>query len=467
MADTIHCDHCGREVSDDDFKTGEAVREGGDTFCAKCAKMYRKRMKAGAGRQTSGIRHRTAGRKTRTFGGSSRRRTGAVTRRVEAEGEGQEGPPAPRRDNTLLYGLVAAAAVLVVVLALALGVKRSKKPEAEEREPERAVVEMPSGTQPAGAEPTRPAAEARAAGPSAPTEGEGAGRRPSILEQLRGGEPAAGGGWLVPTVPTGIGSSEPEAIFKRLIFGMARPDANAGHTRRELDQLYRNKPYSSWGKKAQLLLDNRVVWVAGETKGAPPLTLVNCSLAAEGKFGKALSPDVGAGYGETMPVGLDGPLKGFTVEAWVKRSKGGGTVAQRSGQFGLRVTASGELQAFFGQDSWAGGGDVPEGSWAHVAASWDGKQARVLLDGRVTAQAARSGPWPALGTGRGAEVPLQVAASGSPGAPSNVFMGLLDELRISSTGRYAGGGGGAGVSSRPAADSSTLMLFRFDGFQGE
>ena len=119
-------------------------------------------------------------------------------------------------------------------------------------------------------------------------------------------------------------------------------------------------------------------------------------------------------------------VKTFTVEMWVKptaRKKHArlfdyGKTTILFDRKGKRVTArirgpSGLVTAV--------GGDLPLDQWAHVMMTYDGKEIRLFLNGRLTGRASVECKWPLMGA------PLAIGNI-KPG--STPFAGLIDEVMI-------------------------------------
>lgn len=97
--------------------------------------------------------------------------------------------------------------------------------------------------------------------------------------------------------------------------------------------------------------------------------------------------------------------------------------------------------------------------WHHLAGLYDGKEARLYLDGRLLGSAAREG------LRKRNALPLVIGGDvdASGGATSN-FAGLIDYVRISTTPRYQGET--AAVPDRPQSDPQTCLLLQMDEMIG-
>lgn len=101
-----------------------------------------------------------------------------------------------------------------------------------------------------------------------------------------------------------------------------------------------------------------------------------------------------------------------------------------------------------------GTGAVPAGSWHHLAGVYDGREARLYLDGRQIASGTREGRRSANA------LPLLIGAdvNGEGGAVSQ-FTGWIDGVRVSSEARYTAE---FTPTRRAAPADSDLMLLNFD-----
>ncbi|MHC5019110.1 MAG: LamG domain-containing protein [Planctomycetota bacterium] len=93
--------------------------------------------------------------------------------------------------------------------------------------------------------------------------------------------------------------------------------------------------------------------------------------------------------------------------------------------------------------------------WTHVAYVYDGKLARLFVDGEPVATVAHAKKGPLLpGAGK-----LYIGAAGRGGKRTGYFRGCLDELRLSATARYKRS---FQPRTRLDADKHTVLLFHFD-----
>lgn len=116
--------------------------------------------------------------------------------------------------------------------------------------------------------------------------------------------------------------------------------------------------------------------------------------------------------------------KAYAVEAWVRPQTAGGPVVARwagSGQggFQLRITNTGQVVLDHGGGSVTSSQTIPAGTYAHVAASFDGTVATLYVNGAYSASAALA--YPNDGTAA-----LRIGAAQSGG----FFNGIVDEVRI-------------------------------------
>ncbi|MFI2209566.1 LamG-like jellyroll fold domain-containing protein [Streptomyces sp. NPDC020141] len=116
--------------------------------------------------------------------------------------------------------------------------------------------------------------------------------------------------------------------------------------------------------------------------------------------------------------------KPYAVEAWVKPQTAGGPVIARwagSGQggFQLRITNSGQVVLDHSTGSVTSSQTVPAGTYAHIAASFDGTVATLYVNGAFSASATLAYP-----TDGNASLRIGSAQSGG------FFSGVVDEVRI-------------------------------------
>lgn len=161
MDKPLRCDQCGRDLTEEDFETGRAVRDRVDVFCAECASMYedddrkrkmRDRMAQAAVARPKGRRGATTAMRARTPG---RRFSGRGTQGMRAR--------TPRSSPAAFYIIAGVIAVLslVVIMAVLMSRKKSSRPPDGPRRPPRSVgtgTTTTQGTDATGkASPDRPA----------------------------------------------------------------------------------------------------------------------------------------------------------------------------------------------------------------------------------------------------------------------------------------------------------------------
>ncbi len=163
----------------------------------------------------------------------------------------------------------------------------------------------------------------------------------------------------------------------------------------------------------------------------------------------------------------------LTVEAWVR----GGPPRGRQG---LLCNTDGSGFAIFWSDAadgealptgfvHTGGGYAAVGAdrpwdfarWTHLAMSYDGERARFFVNGRLTGEAAATGPVTPnrLPLVIGADVDRSGGDGGDGGAVS-FWKGDLDEVRVSRAARYTGD---FTPARRLGRDADTVLLLNFDG----
>ncbi|HVS08791.1 MAG TPA: LamG-like jellyroll fold domain-containing protein [Planctomycetota bacterium] len=165
---------------------------------------------------------------------------------------------------------------------------------------------------------------------------------------------------------------------------------------------------------------------------------------------------------------LEGPL---TLECWARGETPSGRQAlatrTESSAFGL-FWCDGERRAPVGhvhvqrRESGGNRGYLSPasvapwdgGRWRHLALCWDGSTARLFVDGEPVSEARGEGP-----VTRNA-LPFFVGADpDGRGRPTSFFRGELDELRVSSTARYASA---FTPARRLERDGATVLLLHFD-----
>lgn len=164
--------------------------------------------------------------------------------------------------------------------------------------------------------------------------------------------------------------------------------------------------------------------------------------------------------GTVIPTGT-----AFTVECWFQAATAGnnGNLVSKftSGTadfFRLYITGaqlSGQFTTSAGDVFPSSGLTLADTSWHHALMSWDGTNVRLFQDGVLKSTAALAGTIVA----NNAAVHTVVGAdSGSPN--TNGFVGLIDEVRLSSTARFTAGFTPA--VSAYTSDGSTLLLAHMD-----
>ncbi len=165
---------------------------------------------------------------------------------------------------------------------------------------------------------------------------------------------------------------------------------------------------------------------------------------------------------ESIPL-ADGPL---TLEAWVLPDDldgRRGVVAKTEGsEYGL--FASDWLPSFYvfldgAYREVSSPKPLVPGRWQHLAGVYDGTEVRLYIDGKLVGRVEASGV-----RTRNA-FPLVVGGDvDGNGRPNSGMSGVLDEVRLSSSARYAGAE--VSPSTRHGEDADTLLLLHFDGAIG-
>lgn len=154
----------------------------------------------------------------------------------------------------------------------------------------------------------------------------------------------------------------------------------------------------------------------------------------------------------------DGP---FTVEARVLPATGtvNGDIISKAEQSEFALNLSSNVPGFHafidGRYTSAIATDaLPAGQWAHVAGVYDGKALTLYVNGKPAATT------PAAGKRGTNPLPCYIGANpDARSAPTQFFTGSLDEVRISSSARYAAEFAPAAVHTR---DDQTVYLFHCD-----
>ncbi len=244
-----------------------------------------------------------------------------------------------------------------------------------------------------------------------------------LLAACSGGEQARDPGETDSTLGSSTGPSEPE------------PDATTGTTTQPDDS-------SSTGTAAGQSS-------SGSTTGGEPLPL--CDARPQAPTG--LSFD-GEDDHVTMGIAPGLGLETFTLEAWVRRDDSGLDASTGSGGLSLvPIIAKGRgetddtiyncnyafgfrgnvLGADF-EDAEDGGNHpvvgttaVSWGQWHHVAATYDGSDWRLFLDGQLEAQATADGATPRADSVQHFSLGTTMDSAGVPGG---ALAGALDEVRV-------------------------------------
>ena len=134
----------------------------------------------------------------------------------------------------------------------------------------------------------------------------------------------------------------------------------------------------------------------------------------------------------------------------------------RGREYRLSVNREGLLRGWFSVDGTLANSravysslPVPKNEWVHVASSFDGDFMRLFIDGKLVAEEEVNA--------RPAQLGYQNIAIGGNNCCSGyyeVFNGLIDEVRISSTTRYRDGFVSPSEPFKP--DAATLLLVPFD-----
>lgn len=99
------------------------------------------------------------------------------------------------------------------------------------------------------------------------------------------------------------------------------------------------------------------------------------------------------------------------------------------------------------------------GRWHHLAGVYDGKEARLYLDGALVASAARAG------VRKRNDLPLVIGGDvDGAGTATSHFAGRIDYVRVSTVPRYQGSR--VDVPERPESDAKTCLLLNMDQITG-
>lgn len=149
-----------------------------------------------------------------------------------------------------------------------------------------------------------------------------------------------------------------------------------------------------------------------------------------GKFGGAIEFK-GADYVQLkgseqgLPFGGVSP---FTITAWVE-NKGGGTIIGKFnggiiGAYILTISGGGVFSFHREVAPWglAGTKAIPAGEFGHVAATYDGAEMKIFVNGKLDTKQDRGAQNNDLAT------PVLIGARFTQGKPSEFFRGILDEV---------------------------------------
>ena len=152
----------------------------------------------------------------------------------------------------------------------------------------------------------------------------------------------------------------------------------------------------------------------------------------DGRFGTALE-FTGSDYVELQESAMNLPFGGvepFTITAWVK-NQGGGTIVGKFnggvvGAYILSVGGGGGITFHREVAPWglAGSQSLPTGQFGHVAATYDGSEMRIYVDGELDTKEERPGQNTDMAT------PVLIGARFTSGNPSEFFRGVLDEVAL-------------------------------------
>ena len=151
---------------------------------------------------------------------------------------------------------------------------------------------------------------------------------------------------------------------------------------------------------------------------------------ADGKYNKGLEFN-GGNYVELRDSALGLPFGGvepFSITAWVK-NRGGGTIIGKfnGGVIGAYIlVVSGTVTFHREVAPWglAGTKTLPVDEFAHVAATYDGSNMKIYIDGALDAKQARGAQ------NTDTVTPVLIGARFTGGNPSEFFKGVLDEVAL-------------------------------------
>ncbi len=159
----------------------------------------------------------------------------------------------------------------------------------------------------------------------------------------------------------------------------------------------------------------------------------------------------------------DGPI---TLECWFSAER----FAQRTGllaktessDYGIFVNSGRPSWSVFVGDSYlelTAGDALSAGTWHHVAGVYDGREARLYVNGKLVASEARAGER------RTNSLPLMIGADvDGRGNPTSAFDGLIDSVRLSAKAEYAGES--FAPARRAVSTPESVLVLNFDGLVG-
>ncbi len=157
------------------------------------------------------------------------------------------------------------------------------------------------------------------------------------------------------------------------------------------------------------------------------------------------------------------PQGPFTMEAWFKaesfssrvgflaKTEGSETsIFLNNGQPHASIHLGGSYRSVTGSDK------IPTGEWHHIASVFDGERWSMFVDGKLVGRTDVEPTW----SRKRNDLPLYVGADpGRDGSPGSFFHGWVDEVRISTTAKYAEN---FEPKRRLASEEDTLLLYNFD-----
>lgn len=152
----------------------------------------------------------------------------------------------------------------------------------------------------------------------------------------------------------------------------------------------------------------------------------------DGRYGTGLD-FIGDSYVELEESAIDlpfGAAEPFTITAWVNPRAGGTVVGKFNGgvigAYILGIGANGSVSFHREVAPWGlqGSGDVDAGEFWHVAATYDGSEMKIYVDGEEVAQQDRAGQ------NTDTVTPVLIGARFTGGNPSEFYDGVLDEVGL-------------------------------------